>query len=74
MNLDKSKLEALAALSDDQLWSEIKSIAASHGFSLPDAKPTGGELEKLRGALTDTEKLNLSGAIRILNNYKRGKK
>ncbi|MBE6635841.1 MAG: hypothetical protein E7617_06575 [Ruminococcaceae bacterium] len=74
MKLDKSKLEALSSLSDEQLWAEIRSIAGSHGFSLPEAQPSREDLGKIRAALSDSEKLNLSGAIRILNNYKRGKK
>ncbi len=74
MKFDKSKLDALSALSDAELWAEIRSIAASHGFTLPEAQPSREEIAKIRAALSDPEKLNLGSAIRILNNYKRGKK
>ena len=74
LKIDKEKLNALAKLDDDALWVEVKTIAARHGFKLPDATPKHEQMEKLRTAVTDTEKINLSGAIKIINQYRKEQK
>lgn len=72
MKIDQSKLAALAAMPDDEMWREIVTAAKRHGFNLPDKTPPHGELEKLRSAVTGG-KLNLTGAIKILDKYRKGK-
>ena len=71
MRIDREKLEALAAMPDDQLWAEVVRIAASFGYALPKQTPPHQELEKMRSAAR-SEKINVSDALRILNEYKRG--
>jgi len=71
LKIDKEKLSALAKLEDDALWAEIKTIAAQHGFKLPDATPSHDQLEKLRAAVCDTDKINLMGAMKIINKYRK---
>jgi hypothetical protein len=71
MRFDRTKIEALAALPDDQLWSEVVKIADSFGYSLPKQTPPHSELEKMRNAVK-TEKINVSEALRIVNQYKKG--
>ena len=70
MKIDKSKLEAMAALSDAELWQSIKSIASEHGVKMPDNQPRHEALARVRSALADAEKLNLIGAMRIVNDLK----
>lgn len=70
MRFDKAKLEALAALPDDKLWAEVVRIADGFGYSLPKQTPPHAELEKMRNAVR-SEKINLSDALRVVNQYKR---
>lgn len=74
MKIDKEKLAALAALPDDQLWATILEIGKSYGFNLPKQAPPHSELEKIRGAVTGGAKPNLSEAIKLVNNYRKGQK
>ncbi len=69
MKFDKSKLEALAALPDDQLWAEVVRIASGFGYSLPTATPPHSELQKMRDAVKE-ERINVSEAMRMVNKYK----
>ena len=70
MKIDKSKLEALAALPDDELWIEAGKLAASYGFNLPKQTPSHEDMQKLRD-LALGSKINMSDAVRLLNNYKK---
>lgn len=70
MRMNKSQLEALAALPDDKLWEEVIKIAASFGFSLPKNTPPHEELEKMR-ELARSQKINPSEALRLVNQYKK---
>lgn len=72
MKINREQIEALAALPDEKLWSEIVKIASAHGFTLPVACPPHSELEKLRGAVLGN-KINVGDALKILNNYRKGK-
>ena len=72
MRIDKAQLEAIAALPDEKLWATVVSMAKSYGFTLPEKTPPHEELEKLRGAV-NSEKINVSEALRLLNNYRKGK-
>ena len=75
MKIDKEKLAAFAALPDDRLWTEIVNLASSHGIKLSSAMPPPEEMKRLRGAILGGAKLNMSEAVRIVNQYsKRGKK
>ena len=70
MRFDKEKLEALAALPDDKLWAEVVRIAESYGYSLPQKTPSHEDLEKMRAAAR-SERINLSEAMRLVNQYKK---
>ena len=75
MKIDKEKLAALAALPDDKLWGEVVRVAATHGIKLSATPPSAEEMERLRGAIRGGARLNLTEAVRIVNDYnKRGKK
>ena len=74
MKIDKSKLQAMAALSDEDLWKEIQFAAKSKGLSLPEKSPSPSELQKVRDALSDVDKLKLSTAVKLINDLKRGDK
>jgi hypothetical protein len=73
MRVNKEQLEALAALPDDMLWSEIVRVAATYGFTLPKTTPQHGELERLRETVRG-DKLNVSDALKLINSYRRGAK
>ena len=70
MRFDREKLEALAALPDDKLWAEVVRIAESYGYSLPQKTPSHEDLEKMRAAAR-SERINLSEAMRLINQYKK---
>ncbi len=72
MRFDKRQLEALAALPDDELWREVVKIASSYGYSLPTTTPSHENLEKMRSVVRE-QKINPSEAIRLLNQYKKGR-
>lgn len=74
MKIDKTKLDAMLNLSDEQLWQEIRSVAKSKGINMPEKAPSGAELNKVRSALSDADKLNLPTAMRLINDLKRGDK
>lgn len=71
MKIDREKIKKLAALEDEKLWAEIRAIAKSHGFNLPEKTPPKSDLDKVRAAMT-AEKINLGGALKILNSYRKG--
>ena len=71
MRFDKSKLEALAAMPDDQLWAEVVRIADGFGYALPKQTPPHSDIEKMRNAVR-SEKINVSEALKIANKYKKG--
>ena len=71
MRFDKSQIEAIAALPDDELWATVVRLAKGYGFNLPEKTPSHEELQKLRGAV-NSPKINVSDAMRLLNQYKKG--
>ncbi|MBQ3017170.1 MAG: hypothetical protein IJD79_10360 [Clostridia bacterium] len=74
MKIDKSKLDAMTKLSDSELWAQIKSVAEAHGIKMPDKQPSREELSKVRGALSEADKLSLMTAMRMVNSLKKGDK
>lgn len=72
MRFDKARLEALAALPDDKLWSEVVRIADSFGYTLPKNTPPHSDLEKMREAVR-ADKINVGEALRLVNRYKNAK-
>ena len=70
MRFNKEQLDALVAMPDDKLWSEIVRMAGEYGFTLPKNVPEHSELEKLRDTVRGT-KINATEALRLLNNYRR---
>ena len=74
MKINRDKVAHLSALGDSELWNEIRSIAGSHGFRLPESTPSAADMAKLREAISGSARANLADAIRIINNYKRGAK
>lgn len=73
MNIDRSKLEGLTQLTDEELWAQIRKMAEFHGLRLPAATPPHSELEKLREICRNDSKINLIQAMRVVNDLKRGK-
>ena len=71
MKVNKEEMKRLAEKSDSELWAEIKSLAKSHGYSLPNAMTKHEDIEKIRRALSGIERINLSDAMKIMNRYKK---
>lgn len=71
MKFDKQKLAALSALPDAALWEEIVKMGKEHGISIPKTPPTHEELERLRGVIGDPDRMRMSDAIRVVNDYKK---
>ena len=74
MRIDKEKLNALTSMPDDKLWGEVRKIAKSYGFTLPEKTPNACEMQKLRGAVSNGGRLNLGDAVKILNEYRKREK
>ena len=73
MRIDRGKLQELLSKPDSELWGEIVSIAAKHGYTLPEKTPPHEELERLR-SLAMEPKINITDAMRLLKQYKKGEK
>ena len=74
MKINIEGLRALCALSDEEMWREIRGIAGKHGLNLPEQTPSHGEMEKLRDAVSGGGGISLSDAMRLVNEYKRRNK
>ncbi len=72
MRINKEELKRLAEKPDAELWREIILMAKSHGYSLPEATPKHEDIEKIRRALSGSEKISLTDAAKIMNSYKKG--
>lgn len=71
MKLNQEEMKRLATLSDAQLESEIRRMAAAKGFALPSASPSHEDLEKLRALLTSEGGFGMMDAMRLYNAYKK---
>ena len=74
MKIDREKIKTLCALPDEELWAQIVTIGAEHGFELPKAPPKHEDMEKLRGAVNSGARFNLTAALKIIDNYRKGKR
>ena len=74
MKIDREKISAMCALPDDELWAQIVKIGAEHGFELPKVPPKHEDMEKLRAAVNSGTKLNLTAALKIIDNYRKGQR
>lgn len=74
MKINMERLRALCALGDDELWREVRGIAASHGLNLPERTPSHSEMEKMREAVSSGGGISLRDAMRLVNEYRRGNK
>ena len=70
MKFDKSKLDRLASLPDEELWCEIKKIANAYGLKLDDAVPDRAKLDTVRAMCRGDIKLKLSEAMKIIGGGK----
>ena len=74
MKINKEELKQMAEKNDKELWADIYRIAKSHGYNLPPDAPEHKDMERIRGAMRGTEKININEAARILNSFKGPKK
>ena len=71
MRINKEELKRLAEKPDAELWREIVSMAKSHGYNLPEKPPKHEDIDKIRRALSGSEKISLTDAAKIMNSYKK---
>lgn len=74
LKIDIERLRALCALGDDELWREVRGIAASYGLNLPERTPPHSEMDKMREAVSGGGGMSLRDAMRLINEYRRGNK
>lgn len=65
MKINSEKLRALAALSDDALWREIRKMAENFGQKIPERTPPHEDMERIRAALSGTQ-INIADAMQML--------
>ena len=73
MKIDKEKLKAMSRLSDAELWATIRAVAEAHGIRTPEQAPSCDDMRKIKSALSEADKLNLSEALKIIDNHRKGK-
>ena len=73
MKIDKDKLRAMSMLSDEELWKTIREVGNAHGLKTPEVPPSAGDMQKIKSALRDADKINLAGALKIIDNHRKGK-
>ena len=73
LKIDKDKLKAMSMLSDEELWRTIRTIGYSHGIKTPEVAPSAKDMQKIKAALRDADKINLAGALKIIDNHRKGK-
>ena len=73
MKIDKDKLMAMSMLSDEELWKTIRKVGEAHGVKTPEAAPSASDMQKIKAALRDADKINLAGALKIIDNHRKGK-
>lgn len=71
MKIDKKTLSELSSMPDDALWQKIREIASTYGVRLGESVPTPTELEQVRNMCRGDSRLNMSQAVKLLNDYKR---
>ncbi|MBQ2738070.1 MAG: hypothetical protein IJY01_00690 [Clostridia bacterium] len=72
MKIDKDKLKALSLLSDTELWATICEVAKGHGISVPLTPPSPADMQKIREAMVDPDRLSIAGALRLINKHRKG--
>ena len=70
MRIDMEKLRALIALPDAELWAQARKMAAEYGFPLAERVPPHEELERLRNMVREGERIRLTDAAKIINQYR----
>ena len=74
MRLNPEKIKALCALPDAEMWASIRSVAGTHGITLPEKCPDGKTMSEIRGAVNGGVRINVSEAIKVINSYKKGER
>ena len=70
MKFDKSKLEWLSSLPDEELWCEIKKIAGAYGIKVDYTVPERAKLDTVRAMCRGDIKVKLSEAMKIIGGGK----
>ncbi len=73
MKVDPELVKVVANLPDAELWITIRSLAKMKRITLSEKTPPHETLELIRRALSDADKVDLTGALKIIQNYKERK-
>ena len=68
LKLNKEKMRELASLSDEELWTEIRTAAQKFGYTLPQNPPK--DIEKIRSAMSEAERLSPMDLARLMSSFK----
>ena len=70
MKIDKKTMDMLLAMSDDQLWQALRTVAAASGMKglIPAERPK--DLSKFRSLLCTVNDSDLARATELLDAYK----
>lgn len=70
MKINKEKLAELAALEDSQLWLVITETALKYGYTLPAEAPKKEEMAKIRGIMSEAEKISTKDILKLMTAFK----
>ena len=71
MKLDKTQIAELLKKSDDALWADIRGMASSRGFNLPERTPAKEDMQRIRAALGNIDGISPATALRLMSEIKR---
>lgn len=70
MKINKEKLAELAALEDGQLWTVITQTALKYGYTLPAEAPKKEDMAKIRGLMSEAEKIGTKDILKLMSAFK----
>ncbi len=74
MKLDRAIIDELLAMDDERLWQTVRMFAATKKINLDEKTPSKEAMASLRALFQNTDKYDLSAAVKILSNYRVRKK
>ena len=69
MEINKSSIDRMVAMSDEDLWRAIRLIASTSGIKLENSPAPAGEMAKIRSALSSATDKDVREAFDVLAKY-----
>ena len=70
MKLNKEKIDLLLKKDDALLWQEIINMAQKFGYTLPEKAPSAQNMEKIRTAIENADKLSALDVAKLLSAFR----